>query len=349
MGLLLGLWWSSLLFAAAALLWMCGLIAARLIRARADSARAADREAVIAAYLAIMSGEGAATGRLVPYQRRARLLAETLLELLGLVRGAERNLLIAGLQGLHVDDRFRARLSQGSRTGRLAAAEALEAFPGDDTERALQRLYRSASDPELRIAAIRALIEIDAAPSIDTVLRNLEHHDQTESPLYGPVLRRLVADAPDAALEAFERTDLNPAACAVLADALGASGDYRAVALLTPRAGAPNPIVRAASIRALGMLGHPAAKAALVPAFDDPEWEVRSEACEAAGRIADAQYAPLLEDRLADKEWWVRFRAAEALASLGEAGIARLRAASLSEIDIVQRAASMTLAERGLQ
>ncbi|MES2035526.1 MAG: HEAT repeat domain-containing protein [Pseudomonadota bacterium] len=349
MGLLLALWWSSLLFAAGALLWMCGLILARVMRGRTDRARLADREAVMSAYLAIMTGAGDATGRLRPYQRRARLLAETLLELLGLVRGAERDLLIAGLEGLHIDDRFRDRLSQGSRTGRLAAAEALEAFPGEDTRRALQRLYRTARDPELRIAAVRALIEIGAAPSIDTVLRNLEHHDQTESPLHGPILRRLVADAPDAALAAFDRTDFSPAACAVLADALGASGDYRAVALLTPRASVPNPIVRAAAVRALGMLGHPAAKAALLPAFEDREWEVRAEACEAAGRIADGLYAPCLERRLADEEWWVRFRAAEALAALGVAGIERLRAASRSEVDVVQRAASMALAERGLQ
>jgi HEAT repeat protein len=328
---------------------MASLIVARLVRERSDRTRAADREAVIAAYMAIMSGAGDATARLKPYQRRARLLAETLLELLALVRGAERDRLVSGLQGLHIDDRFRSRLSQGSQIGRLAAAEALEVFPGADTRRALSRLYRSVRDPELRIAAIRGLIEIGAAPSIDTVLRNLEHRDQADSPLYGPVLRRLVADAPDDALTAFGRTDFTPPACAALADALGASGDYRAVGLLMLHVSAPNPLVRAASVRALGMLGHPAAEVAITSAFLDRQWEVRSEACEAAGRIGVAKLVPLLVDRLADEEWWVRFRAAEALAALGLDGIERLRTASRSGIDIVQRSASMALAERGLQ
>lgn len=348
MALLLLLWWVSLLFAAAALLWMLALIAARLLRERSDRRRAAARQAITAAYLAIMAGDGAATAMLRPYQRRARLMAETLLEFLALVRGAERTRLIEALRGLHVQDRFRARLSQGSQAGRLAATEALEVFPDEETRVALSRLYRSARDPELRIAAVRALIEIGEAPSIDTVLRNLEHHDQTDSPLYGPVLKRLVADAPDAALEALEKTSFGPAACAVLAEAVGASGDYRAVALLMPRASAPNAIVRAASVRALGMLGHPTAVSAIAAALDDIEWEVRSEACEAAGRIGDLTLAAGLVARLADEVWWVRFRAAEALVALGPRGVDILRAASGSEEGVVQRTAAMALAERGL-
>lgn len=348
MDLLLFLWWFSLLLAGTALLWMLSLILARLVRERGDAQRALDRKAVMAAFIEVMGGDGGATARLQPYQWRARLMAEALLELLALVRGAERNRVIEALKSLNVDDRFRERVSRGSRAGRLAATEVLEAFPGDQTRHALNRLYRSARDPELRIAAVRALIEIGAPPSIDTVLRNLEHHDQTDSPLYGPVLRRLVADAPDAALEALEKTSFTPAACAVLADAVGASGDYRAVALLTPRASAPNPIVRAASVRALGMLGHPAAETAIVSAIVDPEWEVRSEACEAAGRIGGVRLMPHLVARLADEVWWVRFRAAEALAALGVAGIESLREASRSGDNVVQRMAAMTLAERGL-
>lgn len=348
MGLLSGLWWASLVLAAAALLWMGWLILARLRRERVDARRAADGRAVSLAFVAIMSGDEDAPARLAPFEHRARLVAETLLELLSLVRGAERERLIASLRGLNLDERLRARLFRGGRAGRLAAAEALASFPGEATRVALENLYRSAGDAELRVAAVRALIEIGAPPRIEDLLIELESRALTDSPLYRPVVRRVAADAPEPALLAMERVAFSPAGCALLADALGAMGDYRALGPLMLTASSGQAVVRAASVRALGELGHPAAEAAIGQALTDAEWEVRSEACEAAGRIGAATLTPALVERLADEIWWVRFRAAEALAALGAAGTEALKLAARAPSDVMRRSAAMALAERGI-
>lgn len=348
MGLLSGLWWASLVFAAAAFLWMGWLILARLRRERTDGQRAVDRQAVSLAFMGIMNGDEAAPARLAPFEHRARLLAETLLELLNLVRGAERERLIASLRGLNLDERFRARLFRGSTAGRMAAAEALEAFPGEATQGALEKLYMTSRDAELRVAAVRALIEIDAPPGIEALLVELETRDLTDSPLYRPVVRRVAADAPELALMAMEGNRFTPAATALLADALGAMGDYRALGPLMLTATSSQAVVRAASVRALGELGHPAAEEVITRAVGDGEWEVRSEACEAAGRIGSARLAPALVERLADETWWVRFRAAEALAALGPVGIEALKLASGAPSDVMRRSAAMALAERGI-
>lgn len=250
MNLLLLLWWMSLLLAMIAIAWMLGLIVARLFREKDEARRGADRKALASAYLAIMGGAGDAAIVLQPFQRRARLLAETLLEVLGLVRGAERERLIDSLAGVGVDQRLRARLTRGSRTGRLAAAEALSAFPSPETRAALETLYRDARDPELRIPAVRTLIEIGAAPAPETLIADLEKRYEADSLLYVPVFRRLAVDAPDAMLAAFRSANLRPATRAVVAEALGASGDYRSVAALLDQADAADVVLRAAVVRA---------------------------------------------------------------------------------------------------
>lgn len=111
---------------------------------------------------------------------------------------------------------------------------------------------------------------------------------------------------------------------------------------------APELELRIASIRALGVLGHPAAAAAIMTALEDEIWEVRSAACKAAGRIGLIEAAPLLVQALADPAWWVRFRAGEALATLGDKGVTSLRIAAGADHDLMRRAASLVLAERGL-
>ncbi len=348
MGILAGLWWASLLFAAFALAWMGWLILARLRRDRTDARRAVDRQAVSLAFMAIMSGDEDAPARLAPFEHRARLQAETLLELLSLVRGAEKERLIASLRGMNLDERFRARLFRGSRAGRMAAAEALECFPGEATRLALEKLYMTQRDAELRVAAVRALIEIGSPPGIEALLVELETRSLTDSPLYRPVVRRVAADAPEVALLAMATTDFSPAGCALLADALGAMGDYRALQPLMLTATSGQAVVRAASVRALGALGHPAAETIISRAMDDEEWEVRSEACEAAGRIGSARLAPALVERLADETWWVRFRAAEALAEMGTVGLEALRLAARAPLDVMRQSAAMALAERGI-
>lgn len=348
MTLLALLWWTSLALAAIALAWMAGLIVARLFRENDEARRAADRQTLARAYLAIMSGEGDAGGMLKPFRGRARLMAETLLEVLGLVRGADRERLVESLHGHGVDARLRLRLHRGSLTGRLAAAEALSAFPSPESRAALEDVLARSHETDLRIAAVRALIAIGAAPTPEALIADLERRREADSLLYTPLFGRLATEAPDAMIAAFTDQSTRSSTRAAVAEALGASGDYRAIQALVSQAEAPDPVLRAAVVRALGALAHPAGAGAVMQAFTDEALDVRADACVAAGRIGLPTFAEPLTRALSDDAWWVRFRAAEALAGLGGLGQAALRIAATSPIDVTRRSASLALAERGL-
>lgn len=345
---LLLIWWTSLALTSGALIWMTGLIVGRVLRERAEAGRARDRQIIQHAFLDIMAGSGDAIGRLGKVQRRARLMAETLLEVVGLVRGAERERLISALAAFNVDHVFRRRLFRGSFAGRIAAAEALAIFRGEGSTAALRKALAAARGGELRVGVMKSLIELGAPPSLDEVLADLAGRRASESLLYLPLIARLVADDPMTALRAFGDSRLAGEPRIILAEALGGSGDFRALEPLCLATRAPDVELRIACIRALGMLGHPGAEKAVLAALDDPVWMVRSAACEASGRIGLRSAIPQLADQLRDEVWWVRFRAGEALAVLGEVGQERLRLVAATGDDLSRRAASMVLAERGL-
>ena len=346
-GLLL-IWSTSVGLAAVALIWMAGLIVARKLRESAETRRQHDLRMIQQAFLDIMSGSGDAIGRLQGVKRRARLMAEALLEVIALVRGAERERLISALAAFGVDDIFCRRLSRGSVAGRIAATEALSIFTGDDTRAALRRALGRARVGELRVGLMRSLIEIGAPPGLHEVLADLGGRRASDSLLYLPLIARLVADDPMTALKAFGDPHVTGEARVILAEALGASGDYRVLRSLCAAARAPDIELRIAAIRGLAALGHPAAEPTILAGLADEVWIVRSASCEAAGRIGLRAAVPLLAAQLEDPVWWVRFRAGEALAVLGEAGRDRLRALAVSGGDLSRRTASMVLAERGL-
>ena len=348
MNLLLGLWWSSLLLVGIALAWMAGLIIARLFRENSEARRQADRQSLSIAYLAIMAGAEEATEKLRPFEHRGRLLAETLLEVLGLVRGIERDRLIASLIQAGMDERLRSRLTRGSRTGRLAAVEALSAFPSDTTRTELRALQKATGDAEIRIATVRTLIDIGDPPRVQDLLADLAGWSDKDSLLYAPILRQLVIKAPDDALAVLAIPDLRVSARAVMIDAVGASGDYRALPTLSTLAADPEPVLRMAAVRALGSLAHPGAADTIACTLGDDAWDVRAEAATAAGKIGTATLTPPLVALLDDPVWWVRFRAADALARMGSRGVEALRIATTSPSDVTRRSAALALAERGI-
>ena len=336
------------MMAGLALTWMTGLVLARVFRARSDARREADRANVRAVCLEIVQGASDATSRLRPFQRRARLMAESLLEFLAIVRGGEREALVSAYRSLNIDDRMRDRLWRGSKPGRMAAAEAIATFPGPETVAALQRLVREHRDVEVRITAVKSLIDLGAPPGLRELLSDMRLRGVSDSLLYLPVVQRMTKLDPDQALELFADKTVEPSARALVADALGQSGDYRAVMPLCEAASDPNRALRISAVRGLGVLAHPAAADGIIQALGDPDWEVRSSACEAAARIGLTAALPALFMRLSDTVWWVRFQAAEAMTGMGRKGIESLRLAAGADVDVVRRAASMALAEKEL-
>ena len=346
MNLLTFLWWSSLALGAAALAWMVQLIGARLLRARRDCRLAADQARVRRLFLEVMEGHVEAARQLSGPSRRVRLTAEALLDIAGLVRGHERERLVAVLSGLGLEERLRRRLRRGSRAGRIAAAEALSIFPNPANAAALRQALAAARDPEFRVAALHALLALGEAPPLWDLLTDLTRRGLQDSLLHESVVRSLVTAKPDEALAVFTDPEASTVMKTIVADALGRSGDYRAVPLLAASATEGDLELRIAAVRALGALAHPAGEAAVIAAMTDPAWELRAAAAEACGRIGLVTCAPLLVQALADEAWWVRFRAGEALAALGDKGVASLRVAAGARQDVVRRAASLALAER---
>jgi hypothetical protein len=182
------LWWSSLAFGAGALVWMFTLIAARLVRERVERARAADQDEVRSLFLEIMDGGADAPSRLQPYGHRARLIAEALMEVIGLIRGAERDRLIAGLVGLGADERLRRRLTHGGRAGRIAAAEALSAFPGPNSAAALRAALAASRDADFRVAALNALLDLGGAPALADMVRDMQRQGSCQTKPVAPVI-----------------------------------------------------------------------------------------------------------------------------------------------------------------
>lgn len=348
MTLLSLLWWGSIGLALLALVWMASLVLARVGRERASRTRDLARRRLRTACLAIVAGAGEAAAGLRPFRHRARLMAEGLLEFGAIVRGLERERLIAAYELVSADARFRERLFTGSRAGRLAAAEALVLFPSDETERALNRLTQAKSDAEITAAATRALVEMGRAPPLRWLLDDLEARAQTDSLVYLPVARRLVALSLEEALDRLECSRTPPAARVLLADAVAATGDYRALRPLQDAAKTDRSEMRIAAIRGLGLLAHPTSIPTLTEALSDTDWEVRAAACEAIARTGGEANVAALAERLGDEVWWVRFQAAEALTSLGSAGRGALQQASRTSGDLSRRAASLALAEKGI-
>lgn len=342
------IWSVSLALAAASLLWMAALIVARLFRERSERRREQDRRLIQQAFLDIMAGSGDAVGRLREVRQRARVMAEALIGVVGLVRGLERERLIGALGAFGLDSIFQRRLSRGSIAGRIVAAEALSIFPGPEAADALRRALADTKSAELRASLMRSLIDMRAPPSLDAVLQDLRGRNASDSLLYEPIIVSIVTADPATAMKTFGDPAVPEEARRILAEALGRSGDYQALHPLCLAARTPDEELRIAAMRGLASLGHPAAETTILEALQDPVWMVRSAACEAAGRIGLRAAIPSLASQLEDPVWWVRFRAGEALIALGEPGRDRLALSMTEGGDLARRTASMVLAERGL-
>jgi HEAT repeat protein len=344
MSALTGLWVAALVLTGAALAWMTVLIGLRLWRRRADARRAADRQIVQGAMVAMLQGDGPAAERLRPYLGRARLMAGATLELLGLIRGSGEAVVLDELRRLGMVETLAARLTRGSQAGRLAALEALALFGGPMAEHALGAALNN-SDREIRIAALKGLVTCGAPISVDTVLAQASGGARRPSRLFADILRKVTAANPADAIVALARPGLDVTSKGLLLEALGASGDYAAVEALI-RATADGELeVRIAAVHALGRLMHPAAQMALAGALADPKWEVRAAAAEAAGYAGFTRLAEALGLLLGDRQWWVRFRAGAALARMGPPGLDQLRRAVAARTPLATRAAELALAE----
>lgn len=348
MSVLTLIWMTAVSLIVLALAWMIGLILARAVHERRAERRAASRTTVMGALVGILQGREGAAEALNPFKGRARLMAEALLELNAVVRGADRERVLVEVRRLGLPALLAARMLRGAPAGRLSSLEALAVLGGPEAATALRAAWRTGA-PSIREAALSALVEAEAPISIGAVLDAIVAGELPATRTLTEVARRITRSDPQAAVAALGRHDLTELARALLLDSLGASGDYEVIPSLVAAARDESPDVRTAAIRGLGRLMHPAAKPTISHALFDPSWHVRSAAAEAAGTAGLTTLTDRLCALLADPEWWVRFRAGEALARLGPVGIARLREVVQSELPVASRMAGLALAERGLR
>lgn len=348
MALLTALWAGALLLSAGAVAWMSALMVLRLAHHARAERRRADRGRVEASLVALLQGRCDLDRDLRPYSRRARLMAETLLDFLGIVAGHDRQIVLGALESLELPRTLRARLDRGSLAGRLVSLEALAAFPGPETDAALRRAADT-GPPAVRLAALKSLHEMSRELPLGRVLRELETGGLRPSAVVGELVRTLVADAPHSAAGELGNGLLPEAVQVLIIDGLASAGDYGVAPTLIRVAGAsPQAQVRAAALAALGKLMHPAAEPAVRAGLADPSWEVRAAAAEAAGSAHLDSLAGPLSTALADPVWRVRFTAASALARLGADGLRRLREAAAGTVPREAETAALVLAERGL-
>jgi HEAT repeat protein len=345
MASLAAIWIIALTLMALALAWMSSLIVRRLINERNAARLAADRQTVTEGLSGLLRERPGSADKLRPYIGRARLMAETLLEFQGLIRGSDQDRVLGALRDLGLVEVFADRLARGSRTGRLAVLEALAALGGDEARAAMRGAIRS-SRPEVRMVAVKALADAGYAPSIGRLLDYAVSEELAPSKLYAELVRQVTTAAPEATVQALARPDLTPVLRALLLDALGLSGDYSVLTPLILATRDGHREVRTAAVRALGRLQHPAGEAAIGMAMQDEHWVVRSMAAEAAGIAGFSRLAGGLDHLLGDPEWWVRFRAGEALVAMGGEGMALLRSAAGGERVLAHEAAEHALAEQ---
>lgn len=338
------LWLTSLAMAVLSLSIMLLLLVARAISGGLAKRRLAERERLVP--LLLGAEDGAA-----PSSRgaNAKLLTHLAVELIELVRGGERDRLVAAATAMGVPERLRHQLDSGSPRVRLAAAEALAEFAD---EKSVERLRAALEDrnSSVRIAAALSLAATGRTPPASELVYKLGI-GSTEHSLLAVSLFRDVAEQRPSELKALLVDPAIPAgAKAAIIESLSASADYTLVPLVVSLAGEEdNPRHLTRYLRALGAFGHPAAEPAVRRALGNAHWEVRGAASRAAGRIGLVGLVPNLKQRLGDSEWWVRFRAAEALTLLGDAGTAILHEVAASRSEPARSAAAKMLAERNLQ
>lgn len=339
------IWVTSLALSCAALGVMVALVIIRLWTNWLRSRHAEARRTLVPVLLGGAELDPAALRRIPDH-----VVSDLSLDLIQLVRGAERDAFIANATRLGIPRRLARRMGSWSQRKRAVALQGLAQLDDSISRAALWRALDDRSC-DIRLAAAQALAgkgeQLDAQDLVRRLSLGSEQPSRTVVGLF-----RTIADTQPEQIKALALQpdqDLEVRLAAI--EALSNTGDYslvpviKSLALEAPEGAEELPRY----LHALGKLGHPGGREAVLAGLSSESMAVRAAAARAAGRIALVDSADRLVDLLDDPEWWVRFRAAEALIELGEAGAPRLRAAAALGPGPARDAAVTMLAERGLQ
>jgi HEAT repeat protein len=343
---LIELWLISILLSGAALSIMIGLILGRAVSGRRQRARLAERQRLLPLLLASGDKEDA----LERSKLSGDLLADLAIELIQLVRGEEKNRLVAAAVRAGVARRLLLRLRGRSSRVRVGAAEALAEFRYQESVDALVAALRDRNE-DVRLAAAMSLASMRQSPPAAQLVKSLGIGRSETSLLTIALFEEIAAVRPEEVRALIEDENSPGAVKAAAIDSLSASGDYSLVPIITRLAVAAQADAEELPryLRSLGQFGHPAAAPAVERGLQLEAAPVRAAACEAAGKIGLMECAGRLAELLGDEDWWVRFRAGEALTRLGDPGHRLLAEVARSGAAPAAHAAALTMAERGIR
>lgn len=338
---LVALWQFSLALSAAALVALALILLARLVAERRDTHRADERRRITPMLLGPKL-----VGPQPPRSRLAReAAARVALELAEMVRGPDREALLANADALRIPHALWQSSVSRTPQERLLAAEALAMFEAG--RRRVRQMLKD-RNPDVRLGAALALAQHNAAPPVAELVSILGLGTRERSLLIASLMRDLVDFDPQGVEALIGDAALPDLVRLAAVDALAASGraEHAPLVVRMAQSGIEDADLLPRVHHALGRIGHPAGHAAIRAGLGHSDWPVRAAAAQAAGNSAFAGAADALGALLGDEIWWVRFRAGEALWRLGPAGHSVLEAMAGEGTGPAGEAARLTLAER---
>jgi len=246
--------------------------------------------------------------------RRDPVALEVAGHLLQLMRGGERDKLMALVERLELLEPELARIRSRRAVRRIAAIRNLGNFPSILVGDALARCFGNDAEPAVRLEAGLALVRLQRLPTVAECLAALDD-GSFATPAHRIVLRALAAQRPREMIDAW-RACRGRAARLAVTDALGDVFDPAAFQALREALCDPDPQMRCEALRSMRRIGHPSLGAAVLAALGDKEWIVRVQAATTAGAMRLEGARKSLRKLRNDRHWWVRYRAEQALGML---------------------------------
>jgi HEAT repeat protein len=304
----------SLWLAATMALLMGLLILRRLAGERVAAAREANSVKVSRELLRAISG---ATQPSLPTFDAARPeeRLRALSHLFHLLRGGDRDRLLALAEAYGLFDTALLRVTRGRAARRIDAMRVLEQFASPTCVAGLQQALERDQNAEVRLEAAATLARMGQLPAIEKSIRLLRLDQSPRTRIHSALFRSLAQRDWPAMAQLADNPEYGSLR-ADLVDALGSSGDFAVLPALAGHGEDSAPEVRNAALRAARRLGHPGAGTWATQLLYDPVESVRIQAVRTCGALGVRAAAPRLREMVDDPSWWVRTRAADALTQL---------------------------------
>ena len=262
---------------------------------------------------------------LIGHHSRSATFEELVAGLLPKLRGADRSVLVdilrrrGTIEQACKDTRYRTSLRRAMSAELLGSAGAIEGIPF------VTRLLDD-RNPQVRLAAVRALGRIGTADSATALITHLDRKDPGIAPQ--PVTMALLRMGKDAAGPLRNALDATRVSVRTMAaEALGVLEVIPATSTLERMLRTdPELAVRVGAAHALGRLAMPVSATALIQALKtEHSSQVLTAVCTSLGQIASPEALPALEWAAGHEDPTVRVAAASALIQIPAGGIERLR------------------------